>query len=155
MNSLCGRKITQILGDIWAPCLIGVMFGTFTVLCITLPISRTNDSTLGESIFGKNEKPRSKDPTVKREELHLKATGATTMDLVQSLKQDVEKYGKESFRRTILSLHKTPGKVNYEETRQLFINNVLTESLTDGTPLFYNSNVLGRYYRKDYFDYDD
>jgi len=31
----------------------------------------------------------------------------------------------------------------------------LTESLTDGTPLFYNSNVLGRYYRKDYFEYDD
>ena len=36
--------------------LIRTMFGTFTVLCITLPISRTNDSTLDyESIFGKNE----------------------------------------------------------------------------------------------------
>ena len=31
-------------------------------------------------------------------------------------------------------------------------NNVLTESLTDGTPAFYNMNILGRYYRKDYFD---
>ena len=79
------QRSTQILGDIWAPCLIGAMFGTFTVLCITLPISRTNDSTLGESIFGKNE---SLDLTIKLssgEELHLKATGATTMDLVQSL----------------------------------------------------------------------
>ena len=37
-------------------CLVGAMLGTFTVLCITLPISRTEDSTLGESIFGKNEK---------------------------------------------------------------------------------------------------
>ena len=80
-------KSTRILGDTWAPCLIGAMFGTFTVLCITLPISRTNDSTLGESIFGKNESP---DLTIKLssgEELHLKATGATTMDLVQSLKR--------------------------------------------------------------------
>jgi hypothetical protein len=34
----------------------------------------------------------------------------------------------------------------------LFLNNVLTESLTDGTPAFYNSNILGRYYRKDYFN---
>jgi hypothetical protein len=24
--------------------------------------------------------------------------------------------------------------------------------LTDGTPAFYNSNILGRYYRKDYFE---
>ena len=49
--------------------------------------SRTNDSTLGESIFGKNE---SLDLTIKLssgEELHLRATGATTMDLVQSLKR--------------------------------------------------------------------
>jgi len=51
-----------------------------------------------------------------------------------------------------LSLHTTLGKVNYEETRLLFVHGVLTESLTDGTPAFYNSNVLGRYYRKDYFE---
>ena len=45
-------KSIRIPGDIWSPLLIGGMLGTFTVLCITLPISRTNDSTLGESIFG-------------------------------------------------------------------------------------------------------
>jgi len=50
-----------------------------------------------------------------------------------------------------LSLHKTLGKTNYEETRMLFFNNVLTESLDDGTPSWYNSNILSRYYRKDYF----
>mgnify|MGYP007000124354 len=38
-----------------------------------------------------------------------------------------------------------------EETRQLFINDVLTEALDNGEPAYYNSNVLGRYYRKDYF----
>jgi len=33
----------------------------------------------------------------------------------------------------------------------LFLNNVLTESTDDGQPAFYNSNILGRYMRKDYF----
>ena len=70
------------------------------------------------------------------------------------LKDDIKKFGKENFSRTILSLHGTPGRVNYEETRQLFLHDVLTKALTDGAPAFYNSNILGRYYRKDYFDYD-
>ena len=68
------------------------------------------------------------------------------------LKEDIKKYGRQNFKREILSLHTTLGKVNYEETRLLFVHGVLTESLTDGTPAFYNSNILGRYYRKDYFE---
>ena len=80
-------KSIKIPGDIWSPLLVGGMLGTFTVLCITLPISRTNDSTLGESIFGKNESLDLKIKLSSGEELHLKATGATTMDLVQSLKK--------------------------------------------------------------------
>ena len=60
--------------------------------------------------------------------------------------------GRDSFTREIKSLHKTLGKTNYEETRQLFLNNVLTEALDDGSPMYYNSNILGRYYRKDYFE---
>ena len=68
------------------------------------------------------------------------------------LKDDIKLFGKESFSREILSLHRTPGRVNYEETRQLFLHDVLTEALDNGTPAYYNSNILGRYYRKDYFD---
>ena len=67
------------------------------------------------------------------------------------LKEDIDKLGRENFSRTILSLHKTTGKTNYEETRQLFVHNVLTEALNDGEPAFYNSNILNRYFRKDYF----
>ena len=68
------------------------------------------------------------------------------------LKDDIKLFGKECFTREILSLHRTPGRVNYEETRQLFLHDVLTEALDNGTPAYYNSNILGRYYRKDYFD---
>ena len=66
------------------------------------------------------------------------------------LKQDVKQFGKDKFRREIISLHETLGKVNYEETKQLFLHNVLMEALDDGTPMYYNSNILGRYMRKDY-----
>jgi len=68
------------------------------------------------------------------------------------LKEDIEKIGKDKFKREILSLHKTKGKTNFEETRQLFVNGVLTESL-NGQPAYYNSNILNRYFRKDYYEY--
>ena len=71
------------------------------------------------------------------------------------LKEDIDKIGRENFSRTIISLHKTKGKTNYEETRQLFVNNVLTEGLDNGVPAFYNSNVLSRYFRKDYYGNND
>jgi hypothetical protein len=67
------------------------------------------------------------------------------------LKEDIIKFGRENFSRTILSLHKTKGKTNFEETRQLFVNGVLTESLDNGVPAYYNSNILNRYFRKDYY----
>jgi len=70
------------------------------------------------------------------------------------LKDEIEQLGRENFSRTILSLHKTKGKTNFEETRQLFVNGVLTESLDSGGPAFYNSNILNRYFRKDYYDGD-
>jgi len=68
----------------------------------------------------------------------------------KELKDDVKKFGKGIFRREIISLHKTLGKVNYEETKQLFLHNVLMETLDDGTSAYYNSNILGRYMKKDY-----
>jgi hypothetical protein len=71
------------------------------------------------------------------------------------LKEDIDKLGRENFSRTILSLHKTKGKTNFGETRQLFLNNVLTESLDSGGPAFYNSNILNRYFRKDYYERND
>ena len=71
------------------------------------------------------------------------------------LKEDIDKIGRENFSRTILSLHKTKGKTNFGETSQLFKCDVLTESLDNGEPAFYNSNILGRFYRKDYYGNSD
>lgn len=60
----------------------------------------------------------------------------------KELQEDIKKYGKEKFDRTILSLHITRGDCNYEEVKQQFLYNVLEE---DG---FYNENINGKWHRK-------
>ena len=101
---------------------------------------------IGRKYFWSFRKPKGKKRKVKQESDWKKYYGSCP-----ELKDDIKKFGKLNFQREILSLHSTLGKVNYEETRQLFMNNVLIESLDNGDPAYYNSNVLGRYYRKDYF----
>ena len=110
---------------------------------------QTGKQYIGRKYFTQRRKPRSgkSKRRVTSESDWKKYYGSSA-----ELKADIKKFGKSNFKREIISLHSTLGKVNYEETRQLFLNNVLTESLDDGTPAYYNSNVLGRYYRKDYFE---
>jgi hypothetical protein len=81
------KDIMTIPGNIWAPILTGALFGITGALFITLPISPTVDNTLGESIFGKNESLDLQLKLPDQGELQLKVTGATTMEVVQSLKQ--------------------------------------------------------------------
>jgi hypothetical protein len=116
----------------------------FVYLISCIPTGR---KYIGRKYFWSFRTPRGKSRKVKSESDWKKYYGSCP-----ELKDDVNLWGKASFNRTILSLHKTKGKCNYEETRQLFVNNVLTEALDDGIPAYYNSNVLGRYYRKDYFN---
>ena len=103
---------------------------------------------LGRKYFWSFRKPKGGKRKVKQESDWKKYYGSCP-----ELKEEIKRLGKDKFKRTILSLHKTLGKTNYEETRQLFLNNVLTESLEDGTPVYFNSNILSRYFRKDYFNY--
>lgn len=105
---------------------------------------------IGRKYFWSFRTPKGKKRKVKQESDWRKYYGSCP-----ELKEDIVKYGKQNFSRTILSLHKTKGKTNYEETRQLFTNNVLTEELDTGVPRYYNSNILSRYYRKDYYGKDD
>jgi len=46
---------TRTPGPFWRDLLLVMMFTTFMGLCISLPISQTNDSTLGERFFGSTE----------------------------------------------------------------------------------------------------
>ena len=118
----------------------------FSVSSTVLQIIRMVDNTSVENISGKFRTPKGKKRKVKSESDWKKYYGSCP-----ELKEEIEQFGRQNFSRTILSLHHTKGKTNYEETRQLFTNKVLTEQLDDGTPKYYNSNILSRYFRKDYY----
>ena len=102
---------------------------------------------IGRKYFVQKRKPRNS-----RRKRTSESNWKTYYGSSKELTEDRKLLGSHCFKREILSTQPTAGKVNFEETRQLFLNNVLTERLTDGTPAYYNSNILGRYYRKDYYD---
>jgi len=102
---------------------------------------------IGRKVFWFFRKPPGKKRKVKKESDWKTYYGSS-----DELKEDVKLFGIHNFKREILSLHETKGKTNFAETEALFKNNVLTESLPDGTPKYYNSNILSRYFRKDYFE---
>ena len=120
---------------------IGDVFGY--VYCITN--LQTGKKYIGRKYFTQRRKPRGGKRKVTTESDWKRYYGSS-----KELAEDIKKYGRNIFKREILSLHTRLGEVNYEETKQLFLNNVLMESLDDGTAAYYNSNILGRYMKKDY-----
>ena len=107
---------------------------------------RTGKKYIGRKYFWQKRKPRGGKRRVTSESDWKRYYGSS-----DELKADRKLLGNTAFKREILSLHTTLGKTNYAETKELFLNGVLTESLEDGSPAYYNSNILGRYYKKDYF----
>ena len=117
------------------------------VYCIT---NTTNGKQyIGRKYFTQKRKPKGGKRKVTSESDWKKYYGSS-----DELKQDIKTLGRDYFKREILSLHTTLGKVYYEETKQLFLHNVLMESLDNGEPAYYNSNILGRYMRKDYGNFE-
>tara|TARA_B100000212_G_scaffold281104_1_gene221066 strand:+ start:1813 stop:2262 length:450 start_codon:yes stop_codon:yes gene_type:complete len=120
---------------------IGDFFGF--VYCITN--KQSGKRYIGRKYFKQKRKPRGGKRRVTSESDWKKYYGSST-----ELNSDRKILGNSAFKREILSLHTRLGDVNYEETKQLFLNNVLQESLDNGEPAYYNSNILGRYMKKDY-----
>ena len=110
------------------------------VYCITN--MQSGRKYIGRKYFTSSRKPRGGKRKVTSESDWKRYYGSS-----KELKQDVTKFGRNTFKREILSLHRKKGWVNYEETRQLFLNNVLSEDAN-----YYNSNILGRYMKKDYYN---
>ena len=122
---------------------IGDFFGF--VYCITN--IQSGKRYIGRKYFQQKRKPRGGKRRVTSESDWKKYYGSSN-----ELSADRKLLGNSAFKREILSLHTRLGDVNFEETKQLFLHNVLTETLDGKTPLYYNSNILGRYMRKDYFN---
>ena len=116
--------------------------GTIMGSSIASPTPPLRNPTSEESTSCRRENPEGQSA-----ESPQSQTGKRYYGSSDELKRDIKEFGKEVFRREIISLHNTKGWVNYEETRQLFLNNVLSE-----TENYYNSNILGRYMKKDYYN---
>ena len=138
----------KYMGAVFDGSLIGDNYGF--VYCITS--KTTGRKYIGRKYFWSKRKPRTVSKTGNRRRVTTESDWKKYYGSCPELKEDVGRYGRDDFDREIISLHLTKGKVNYEETHQLFVNDVLRTSMSDGTPMFYNSNILGRYYRKDYFE---
>ena len=78
---------------------------------------------IGRKYFWSFRKPPGKKRKVKQESDWKRYYGSCP-----ELKEDFKTVNNPVFfRREILSLHSTKGKVNFEETRQLFLNEVLSQ----------------------------
>lgn len=107
----------------------------------------TGRKYIGRKYFWQKRKPKGKNRRVTSESDWKKYYGSN-----DELKGEVKNNGSENYSRKILSLHKTVGKTNFAETEALFKYKVLTEAMDNGEPLYYNSQILNRYFKKDYWD---
>ena len=64
----------------------------------------------------------------------------------KKIQQMVQESGPNRFKREILSLYKKKGQVNYNETKLLFQHNVLEAVNNNGEKLYYNENIMNRYF---------
>ena len=85
MNMWNKLKNIQIPGNIWSPLLVGAMLGITTVLFIKLPVAPPTVPTSVENISGKNESLEILVKLQSGEELQVRVTGETTMEVVQNL----------------------------------------------------------------------
>ena len=81
------KKVTKTLGSIWAPLLVGSLLGTTMVLFTRLPMLPRGEHTLDANTFGKNESLDVRIKLKSGEELQVKVTGASTMEVVQNLQK--------------------------------------------------------------------
>lgn len=71
----------------------------------------------------------------KRKKIRVESDWRDYYGSSNSLKEDIDYYGKDSFRRTILRLCKSRGECNYFETKYIFDNDAILD------PKYYNSWV--------------
>ena len=97
----------------------------------------TNKKYIGRKYFYQLRKKKGKSKRVKSESDWKKYYGSS-----KELLEKIKIKEKNNYKRQILSLHTTKGDVNYEEVKQLFLNNVLEDSD------YYNDNINGKWYKK-------
>jgi len=60
----------------------------------------------------------------------------------------IQEQGKDTFEFTILSVHRTRAATNYAEVEAQIMAKVLTATLQNGEPEYYNDNIMSHYFRQ-------
>jgi len=82
----------------------------------------------------------------KKRRQKLESDWKTYYGSCKPLLEDIKTIGQDSFKREILSLHESKGQVNFSETKLQFQLNVLETLDKSGNKLYYNDNILSRYF---------
>ncbi|MCX8008200.1 MAG: NAD synthetase [Patescibacteria group bacterium] len=131
----CGEEFTSEM--------IGKYYGF--VYCITNKLT-------GKKYIGRKYFYKSKSKTVKNRKRKKRVINESDWKTYWGsslvLQKDVERFGTDHFTREIVSLHITKGDTNYFENLMLFRHNVLEAVNQKGERMFYNDNIMNRYYAR-------
>ncbi len=111
------------------------------VYCIT-------DKENGKKYIGRKYFWASKTKTVKGKKRKTKVESDwkkyySSSDIIKNL---IKEFGVDRFHREILILTKTRGQTNYMETKLLFAHDVLEAVDDNNERIYYNNNIMLRYY---------
>lgn len=62
---------------------------------------------------------------------------------------DIKKYGIDNFKFEIIEIYKTRSETNYAELEMQVNLRVLSEKDEDGEYIFYNKNIISKFFRRD------
>ena len=109
--------------------------------CYLLSDRDTGKMYIGRKYFHKNRKKKGQ-----RKRVRSESDWKTYYSSSKKVQQLVQKSGGDRFKREILGLWKKKGQVNYNETKLLFNHNVLEAVNHHVEKLYYNDNIMNRYF---------
>lgn len=119
------------------------MIGSHYGFCYEITNTLNGRIYIGRKVFWFRRKVKGK-----RNRKKIESDWKTYYGSSEEVQADVAKFGKDVFVRKILSLHETKGRLNYHETKLLFTRAVLETYMPDGTLLYYNGNIGGKWFAK-------
>ena len=109
--------------------------------CYLLTDLENEKMYIGRKYFYQNRKKKGQ-----RKRVRSESDWKTYYSSSKKVKHLVQEFGGARFKREILGLWKKKGQVNYNETKLLFNHNVLEAVDDKGEKLYYNDNIMNRYF---------
>ena len=86
--------------------------------------------------------------TTRRKHIKKESNWRTYTSSSKKLNDEIIIHGEPNFHFEIISIHTTRADVNFNELRHHVINDVLNKKDSSGDYVYYNENIMCRWYRK-------